>query len=193
MRPQEEVVFAALLKILAPGAVIVEGGAYWAFYSMWFLTEVPSSRAFLIEPNIANIEIGKRNLAENRLSAPITRAYVGKEPGVDADGTPIVAVDQFARDHELAKIDLLHMDIQGAELDMLTGARQLLSERRIDYIFISTHSEALHADCVSRLRSHSYRVLASATPRQSFSYDGLIVAQSPSAAPLEFDPISLKS
>src|SRR5882757_2436953 len=34
--PQEEYVFQEILKHMKPGAVMMELGSYWAFYSLWF-------------------------------------------------------------------------------------------------------------------------------------------------------------
>jgi hypothetical protein len=75
-------------------------------------------------------------------------------------------------------LHVLHADIQGAELDMLTGAAAALSAKRIDYIFISTHDEC-HVPSIERLRSHDYRILAEHSIAESSSADGLIVAVSP--------------
>src|SRR5690606_38671805 len=37
--PQEERVFAEVLPWVRPGGVMIELGAYWGFYSMWFARE----------------------------------------------------------------------------------------------------------------------------------------------------------
>ncbi len=190
--PQEEVVFQALLRILPPGAVIVEGGSYWAFYSMWLLKEIANSKAYLIEPDIGNINVGARNLAENGLSADLTNAFVGEVATANAGEIPTVSVDSFTATHSLPHINVLHMDIQGAETAMLRGAHRTLTSQAVDYIFISTHSEALHLECIGQLEAYGYKVLTSVTPVQSFSYDGLIVSQRPAARHLFFEPISLK-
>ena len=78
--------------------------------------------------------------------------------------------------HGIERLAILHSDVQGAELDMLHGATGAIREGRIDYFFISTHSQQLHSQCVEFLKKHEYRILASATPEESHADDGVIVA-----------------
>src|SRR6185369_6863052 len=44
--PQEELVFAEVLKQMRPGARMLECGAYWGFYSVWFLQQVSGGEAW---------------------------------------------------------------------------------------------------------------------------------------------------
>ena len=53
------------------------------------------------------------------------------------------------------------------------------SRPAIDFLFISTHSNELHAECIRILQSHGYSILASADLEQTYSVDGLIVARGP--------------
>src|SRR5262249_43542134 len=119
--PQEERYFEEVLKLIQPKSVIVELGAYWAFYSMWFCKEVRGARAFLIEPIEANLECGKKNFAINGFHGDFTHAYVGASPGVANDGSRVVCVDEFAQQKQIQRIGILHSDIQGFELEMLKG------------------------------------------------------------------------
>jgi hypothetical protein len=63
-------------------------------------------------------------------------------------------------------------------MDMLRGASRMLREQRIDFIFISTHSNELHAGCIKSLESYNYQILADANLSETYSYDGVIVAKS---------------
>ena len=186
--PQEEVVFDAIVRTLPPGAVMVEAGAYWSFYAMWFCREINSAKAFLIEPVASNLAIGKANFQLNGINGDFTQAYVGCAPGIHTDGTPILSVDSFATERKLSRLHVLHADIQGAEVSMLEGAYTLLSARQIDYLFISTHSVDLHEQCASFLRTQHYQLLASVDPEESHSVDGVLVACSPGIVPPVFAP-----
>ncbi len=180
--PQEERAFAEILKRLHPESTMVELGAYWGFYSLWFSKEVSGAKCHLVEPSFACLTSGRENFARNRLPATFTQAYVGGEAGVARDGTAVICVDDFARQHGLERIHVLHSDIQGAEAAMLRGAARLLSAREVDYVFISTHSNPLHAECIDLLGQYDYHVLASANLDDSYSGDGLIVARGPHIA-----------
>jgi FkbM family methyltransferase len=51
---------------------------------------------------------------------------------------PVTTLDDYCHRHAIERIDVLKMDIQGAELAALRGAQSLLQERRIDAIFTET-------------------------------------------------------
>jgi hypothetical protein len=150
---------------------------------MWFLSVVPAAHAYLIEPAPENLRVGRENFALNGLQGHFTRAYVGDRAGVREDGTSIVAIDAFAQEHNLHRIDLLHADIQEAEFDMLMGARELLRGRRIRYLFVSTHSMELHERCREFLVATGYVELVSINLRESYSFDGVLVFHSPDVCP----------
>jgi Methyltransferase FkbM domain len=172
--PQEEIVFASVLPRLRTGACMVECGAYWGFYSLWFARDVAQARVWLIEPDEANLEIGKQNFAANALTGIFTRGVVGRKSR--QTDPPQYSIDDFMQAQHLENIDLLHADIQGAELDMIHGASQALSDGKIDFLFISTHGDDLHMDCICALRTYGYRIHVSLLPGESYSFDGLIVA-----------------
>jgi FkbM family methyltransferase len=177
--PQEELVFQAVLSRLPEAAVMVECGAYWAFYSMWFGQALPQTQMFLIEPEAQNLQIGQQNFAMNGYVGNFTHAYIGDKPGVAADGIEIVQIDDFFARHHLDYVHILHSDIQGYEMELLHGAVQTLATRRVRYYFISTHSEELHEQCVAFLKEYDYAVDVSISPAQSYSMDGILVARDP--------------
>ena len=175
--PQEEIVFAAVLPLLPPGAVMVELGSSWAFYSMWFAQQVPGARNYLVEPDAHGMKMGRANFARNGFSGDFTRAFVGSAPPPGVCGVPAITLDAFCTAHAIERLHLLHADIQGVELEMLEGARTTLAEDRVDFLFLSTHDELLHAACRAHLAAYSrLRVFVDVPPAQSYSVDGLLVA-----------------
>ncbi len=177
--PQEERVFGEVLRHVRPGAVMMELGAYWGFYSMWFQQAIPGSAAWLVEPELEHLELGRANLRLNGFSGTFVQAFVGSEPGYDPGGRRIVSVDSLAAEHGIEHIDILHSDIQGAEYDMLIGASRCFREQRIAYVFISTHSDELHEKCIAFLEQQRFSIIAAADLAQTYSLDGLIAARAP--------------
>ena len=175
--PQEERVFQEVLKTLAPGSVMIELGAYWAFYSMWFCKEVPRARAYMVEPVAENLAFGQRNFAANGMTGHFTHALVGQHSGTAQDGTPIICVDDFVAQNGIEHVHLLHSDIQGYEVDMLRGCEKTVAQNRISWFFISTHNEELHAACEAFLRTHHIAIEASITTAESYSTDGVLVGR----------------
>ena len=174
--PQEEFAFLQVLKCLGPTPVMIECGAYWAFYSMWFCKEVPGGSAYLIEPDLENLNFGRRNFELNGLEGTFHRALVGAESGFQPDGSAVICVDHFVKDQKIQRVDILHADIQGSELGMLHGMQKCLADRVVSFLFISTHSEALHVSCQDFLVGRGYSPFISISPSQSFSVDGVLVA-----------------
>jgi Methyltransferase FkbM domain len=177
--PQEELVFQEVLRRMPPGAVMVECGAYWGFYSMWFCQVVRDPRVFLIEPEAQNLAVGRRNFELNGFSGHFTQAFVGMLPAVETGTVETVNMDTFFLKHRLDYVHILHSDIQGSEMRMLEGAVQSLDARCVRFVFISTHSEELHTQCFDFLCAHGYEVAVSVSPAESFSVDGVLVARDP--------------
>jgi hypothetical protein len=181
-----------VLKRLPADAVMLELGAYWGFYSLWFKQAVPGGRAFLVEPLLSNLNYGRKNFELNGFQGHFTRAFVGRTSGT-VDGVPQMCVDDFLAEHRIDRLHVLHSDIQGFELDMLHGAEKSLAADKVDYLFISTHSNDLHRDCTRFLTDRRFVVLASCDLDDSFSPDGVLVARRGSlASGLGPVPISLR-
>ena len=188
--PQEELVFQEVLPLIPEGGVMMELGAFWGFYSMWFHQRVPGGRNILVEPLKNCLQRGKDNFDLNEMDAEFIQAFVGK--AFVEDRIPIHSIETLMEKLGLEHLNLLHSDIQGAEIDMMNGAENLFARHAIDYLFISTHSEPLHANCVKRLQKHGYEVFTDIPLRKSYSVDGLIVAAAPGMPIPAMDPVTLK-
>ena len=193
--PQEEWVFHHVLKHIPPGSSIVEAGCYWGYYSMWFAKEVPDAKVFLVEPHPNQMKVALRHFKINRLEADHTHAYFGSYPPQKLEiqkkrlgELPRMTVPEFMELKGLDRITMLHSDIQGHEEEMLEGARDLLSARKIDWLFISTHG-ARHPATRAILNEAGYRFVAEHEVGQSASADGLLVAQNPDLP--EIPPIDI--
>jgi hypothetical protein len=171
---------------------MIELGAYWGFYSLWFHQVVPEPTCYLVEPKLSHFNYGREHFRINGMKGHFTQAFVGERSGV-MDGTPVICIDNFVEQHHIRHVDILHVDIQGAEVDMLRGAATTIARNAIDYIFLSTHSNELHEQCRQFLVEHGFTILASANIDESYALDGVIVARRtgrPGIAPV---PIALKT
>jgi Methyltransferase FkbM domain len=168
--PLEEYVFQQVTKILPVAPLMIELGAYWGHYSMWLKKVRPQSTTILVEPEAANLAAGAYNFDRNGLTGEFIQGFVG---------TGQLEIDAFCDSRMLAKIDILHADVQGYELQMLTGARRTLGERRADYLFVSTHGQEMHAAVVTTLSGLGYRVEAASDFEETTSFDGFVFASSP--------------
>ena len=203
--PQEERLFHEVMRVLPDDGTMIELGGYWAFYSAWFLRGGADRRAVVVEPDLAHRAIGERNLALNGLAAEFVTAYAARAPvaprpfQTDTSGVlmlPGVSVPQLMEERGIARLDVLHCDVQGAEFDVLVGCLPLFAARRIGWLFVSTHAHQISGDplihqrCLALVRQAGLVVEAEHDVYESFSGNGLIVARS-GTAPVGWTPVTL--
>lgn len=191
--PQEERLFYDLLPQIAPNSVMLELGSFWAFYSLWFHAVVPGARNYMVEPVLKNLSYGRTNFEINGFTTNVSfsQALVDGLPGM-LDGLRVISVDSFCEEEGIDHLAVLHSDIQGYESRMLDGAERMCGERRIDYVFISTHSNDLHAECVRKLMAYGYHVVSDANLDESYQADGVIFAARPGLPPKSISPVAKK-
>lgn len=150
---------ALLQKMLKPGATFVDVGANFGALSAAAARLVaPGGAVICFEPVPANFSrlqtvVGSTGAAN--LNVILDRRAIGAQvgavpiylnfwdglhtidPQVNAGsrrGSLVVqqvTLDQALREHGVERVDLLKIDVEGAELRVLEGARELLSSRRI--------------------------------------------------------------
>jgi len=64
--------------------------------------------------------------------------------------------DELADGAGIRPVGLLKVDVDGPEVEVLTGARRLLAERR-PHVIVETHSPALERECARLLAEAGYR------------------------------------
>lgn len=175
--PQEEFAFQEILKAIKPASTMIELGAYWSFYSMWFNKFIPEAKNYMIEP--WEIHHGIRNFKLNNFKGKFYQYYIDENPGVHIDGSKIISIDKFVESESISFVDILHSDIQGKEFNMLKGAAKLIDSRKVGYIFISTHSNEIHDNCANFLLQKGYLKVCSANIDETYSHDGLLIFKNP--------------
>jgi SAM-dependent methyltransferase len=181
--PQEELLFHHLLTHVRPGSLFVELGSYWAYYTNWYLGAVPGSTALCVEPDARNLDVGRRNLAINGRTSTFVQAFVGK-PSTSSRDASLGCLDMDAVIGRVdgKPIEVLHMDVQGAELAFIRSMRSAVEQRQVRFVVVSTHHESIsgsattHEDCVQALQALGAKVFVEHDVFESYSGDGLIVA-----------------
>lgn len=189
--PQEERLFHAALGVVAADAVMVEVGAFWAYYTLWFLKDAPGRRALGIEPDPVNLEVGRGNARLNGLAPELLHgvlvdradrpvAHMGETSGPLAD---VPAFDAAALVRRAGgRVDLMLCDAQGAEVDLLAGLGPVIRDEALGLLFLSTHGHVItgdpltHQTCLRTVQDLGGTILAEHDVHESFSGDGLIVA-----------------
>jgi len=207
--PQEEAVFHVLMRYVRHRTKMVELGCFWAYYTQWFLKEIPESTALCIEPDARNLAVGRLNTAINRHTERVSfiNAWIGgkamsayrapTETSAEPVTLPMLDAAAVLAHAGGGDIELLHMDIQGAELPFVQSITENMAREKLRFVMISTHhscisgSTTTHPDCVDALRALGGTILVEHDVIESFSGDGLILASfMPCDSGLWFPPIS---
>jgi len=156
--------------VVSAPTTIVDAGAHIGMTSVYFANRYPDARIVAVEPEEQNFELLRRNVAPYRNVIPVQAALWDDncevnlfDPGGGTWGyvteglahspelpaqlrhrVPGVTIDRLMEDYGLPGIDLLKVDIEGAERAVFRGASSWLD--RVDAIIIELH-ERLKPGC----------------------------------------------
>ncbi len=192
--PQEERVFYEVLKRIKKPGHMIELGAWWSYYSLWY-QRVTGGVPVAVEPDPNNIELGQKNAGLNGVKVGKEILFVhaaasdkdGIIRGFKTESSDIIdvvtrSVDSVVKETGIKQLDILHLDIQGFELPALHGALETIRTGKLRFLFVSTHhfvisgSPTTHQDCLSFIEKNGGHIIASHSVYESSSGDGLIVA-----------------
>jgi FkbM family methyltransferase len=135
---------------------VVDCGANVGLASLYFAGRYPEARVFAIEPHPDNFDLLRRNVASQPRIVPV-RACVCAEEGrsvfigtdrpawgnrINYDGsgarTRGLSLNSLCREHGLTTIDLLKIDIEGAERELFSSPGFL---DRTRFVIIELHDD----------------------------------------------------
>lgn len=146
-----------IAKLAQTGGLLIDVGANYGYYSCLWAAARAQNRVVAFEASPRNICALKNNLVNNsfEVQVDVHPLAVGKESGTlpftlgpeDQSGWGGLLVDQQNADIEVAvvaldnffseieHIDVLKIDVEGADTWVLQGAEQLLRQHKIRHIF----------------------------------------------------------
>jgi FkbM family methyltransferase len=151
-----------LQAVVPAGSTVVDVGANIGFFSLRFARWVgPNGRVIAIEPEGCNVAALRRRVVRARLESVVecVQAVAADRAGevrlelnplhpgdhrIAASGEPIRAVtlDEITAG-DTRKISLVKIDVQGAEMMVISGARRILGSQR-PALYIEVDDHALH-------------------------------------------------
>ncbi len=195
--PAKQPVAASLVR---PGMTALDIGAHAGFYTLAFSRLVGErGSVYALEPFAHNVENllfhvrinGCRNVTILQAAASESTGYAGFRIDAlnscgslsEAESTyrvPTLSLDDAVARGVLPHPDVVKMDIEGAEVAVLRGAKRMLAERRAAWL-IALHSPGLAREAEAILRDAGYDI-------EVLEPDLEIVARPRPAAPGEGAP-----
>ena len=169
-------------KVAKPheGDIVIDVGAHVGLFTLRCLKCHKVSFVVAVEPHPLNAKLLRANLALNRLKrkSTVVEAALGRREGMgelyvaDAAGqhslfyderkhkgrpalrVRITTADKLVHELHLKRVDFMKIDVEGAELDVLMGARELLREFR-PVLVIEVHTDRMPG-VLRLLRAYGY-------------------------------------
>jgi FkbM family methyltransferase len=215
-----------ILSVLDPGMIFFDVGANAGLFAISAAKKIGGKTVFAFEPCFSTCELLKRNLALNRLAdVNVIQTALGDSVGegvlqinvrgrdglntlgqathpdskvVGQENVRITTLDAFVREHNVPRVDIMKVDIEGAELMMFRGARDLLARADAPLILYEgfgslTRGFGYHpVETLWFLESCGYSlfVLNSETGeitelKPDYQYDSMVIAVKPGHAAFE--------
>jgi FkbM family methyltransferase len=184
--------FALLDRFLQPGMTFVDAGANDGLYTVFAARRVgDTGEVWAFEPSARELERLKHNLELNQAAARVFPIALADVPGtaelvigdsehsgqntlgafayavqtVRNETVEVRRLDDLIAESPLSRVDVLKIDIEGAEFRMLTGALSTLRRHRPMILFEMSEDSLRHqgssrAQVLDLLRSESYLILA---------------------------------
>ena len=166
-----------IMELVRPGMVCWDVGANVGFYTL-LLAELVGAcgRVFAFEPVPRNVELLQRHVEMNgyqnvrilHCALGDFDGEIGFDPGpntsmghIAARGplmVPCSRAGTLLAAGEVEAPDVIKIDVEGAEADVLRGARRTMERHPV--IFLATHGENVHRACVDLLTASGYVVRA---------------------------------
>jgi FkbM family methyltransferase len=195
---EEEWMLRSFAEALPEAPLFLDIGAGVGYYSFLIKKRWPDAVVVAFEALARHADALEANRELNGLSPQdiaVVRAAVGQTSGeasfVDqgygsmlaGGGTNRASVSVEMRSltavlQTLPPVHLMKMDIQGAELDVLKPASELLGRGGVRHMIIGTHGRSLHRGVVKLLDKLGYEIVLD-DPSPPMQPDGLVVASFP--------------
>ncbi len=110
--------------------------------------------------DVTNFELFTVAVSDKEGSLSFKKTYTSVAGKLDESGESKVEVIRLSRLVSEGKVplpDLIKMDIEGAEILVLTDLKELLQLHK-PTLFLSTHGEKIHRDCLDLLALIGYRL-----------------------------------
>jgi len=187
----------ALQRAIRPGMTVYDIGAHTGFYTLLASRATgPAGRVLAFEPVPRNLALLRRHLELNQAGNVTVHAaavsdvaglvsfeeaadgYAGAIAPGGAQRVRAVRLDDLFLSQEAPPADVMKVDVEGAELAVLSGAEKMIASGR-PAIFLATHNLEATRRCRALLESWGYGVSALGGPAGAIEDCDELVAVGP--------------
>ncbi|GAA0880877.1 hypothetical protein GCM10009119_38470 [Algoriphagus jejuensis] len=142
--------------------IIIDAGANVGYSAIWFSERFVSSKIIALEPEINNFKILKSNTENWKDIVCVDQALwfedselffknpkglswsfeITSKPNSSSPKVRAISIPSLMHDHKIEKIDLLKIDIEGAEYELFNNSPDLWLPF-VESIFIETHDKKI--------------------------------------------------
>lgn len=158
-----------LKRLAEQGGLFVDVGANYGYFACLWAAEQRTNQSVAFEASPLNIPAIQRNITKNTLDRQIKLEPValGREVGTlnftleNAEGQTgwggftlensstavavnVTTLDKYAQANGIEKIDVLKIDVEGADTWVLLGAGDLIRQKRIKHIFFEMNKSRMN-------------------------------------------------
>ena len=165
-------------RAIEPGMLVVDGGANMGGYSLLASRRAgPAGRVFSFEPDPRNFERLAARVRRCANVQPVSKAIADKSGqsvlfldtfhaghslvdgrvGPTGISVAVTSLDDFVRELGLPGLDVVKLDIEGAELLALDGMQQLLRGKRRPVILCEVHPPIAPEELIAKVEANGYR------------------------------------
>jgi len=162
---------------------MIELGSNQCYYSIMFKAMCKhfkkSSDVFLVEPNPTHLQRGIENFSMNNYNGYFNSLIIGEKESLKEDldisslpggseylfGCKVMTIPfrQFVKNNLNENcedgVDILHMDVDFAEMSVLESGKELFADKFFKKVFVSTHSVDLHNRTKSFMLGYGYNLI----------------------------------
>ncbi len=115
----------------------------------------------VIHAAISN-NVGICNFLQSNDPAGDMGQYITKKGNIKV---PVINIDHIVKKRNINHINLIHMDIQGEELNAIKGAESVINNNVVDYLIIATHSNKI-ASKLKKILINKYELILELLPNK---------------------------
>jgi FkbM family methyltransferase len=152
---------------------IIDGGGYIGDASVYFLNRFNNCRILTVEPDRENTKLAIDNLANysnratlifgglwsHKTEMYLTGSYVDsaltQQSAEGATKIAVVDIPTLMQGYEIAQIDILKLDVEGAEEEILCVNNQWLTKTKA--VVVEFHGEEVKQKCIESLHAYGFR------------------------------------